>query len=200
MNNIIISNNYRKDIDGLRAIAILAVILFHSNFLPNGYLGVDVFLVISGYLITKIEVINYYKKNASKLYEQIKDLKQNINNVLEEIASINENFRKMKNETIQMQKQYKEYKQKYEELKDSRETDMKGVEKELVKASKGIPVGLMEKYKQKRNDKMFPVLYEVNGKRCSQCGMELSLSELNNLGKEKIIECENCRRLIYTKE
>lgn len=49
-----IPNHYRKDIDGLRAIAVLAVVLFHMGYFPNGYLGVDVFFVISGYLITKI--------------------------------------------------------------------------------------------------------------------------------------------------
>ena len=47
---------YRPEIDGLRTIAVLAVILFHlnSNFLIGGYYGVDVFFVISGYLITGI--------------------------------------------------------------------------------------------------------------------------------------------------
>ncbi len=45
---------YRKDIDGLRAISIISVILYHFGFVKNGYLGVDVFFVISGYLITKI--------------------------------------------------------------------------------------------------------------------------------------------------
>lgn len=45
---------YRGDIDGLRAIAVLAVIAFHFGVFPWGYLGVDVFFVISGYLITGI--------------------------------------------------------------------------------------------------------------------------------------------------
>ena len=59
---------YRPEIDGLRALAILPVIAFHlgATWLPGGFVGVDVFFVISGYLITAI-ILKEQSANAFTL-------------------------------------------------------------------------------------------------------------------------------------
>jgi len=70
---------YRAEIDGLRALAVLPVILFHAGFewFSGGFVGVDVFFVISGYLITTIiindmaegqfSIINFYERRARRI-------------------------------------------------------------------------------------------------------------------------------------
>lgn len=58
---------YRNDIDGLRAIAVFAVIFFHAGeMIPGGFVGVDVFFVISGFLITSI-ILKESKNNKFSL-------------------------------------------------------------------------------------------------------------------------------------
>ena len=77
--------NYRPEIDGLRAIAVISVIIYHSyitfldyKILPGGFLGVDIFFVISGYLIAsiilneirefnKFSFINFYERRARRI-------------------------------------------------------------------------------------------------------------------------------------
>ena len=71
---------YRKEIDGLRGIAVSAIVVFHffQESFRGGYLGVDIFFVISGFLITghlvekkysfKYLLINFYKKRAKRIF------------------------------------------------------------------------------------------------------------------------------------
>ena len=70
---------YRKEVDGLRALAVVPVILFHAGFawFGGGFVGVDVFFVISGYLITsailsdlekgRFSIANFYERRARRI-------------------------------------------------------------------------------------------------------------------------------------
>ncbi len=70
---------YRKEIDGLRALAVIPVMLFHAGFnaFSGGFIGVDVFFVISGYLITTIiiseqqkerfSIVNFYERRIRRI-------------------------------------------------------------------------------------------------------------------------------------
>ena len=72
--------NYRADITGLRALAVISVLMFHifPRYLQGGYLGVDIFFVISGFLITslllkehalagKISLLKFYKRRLLRI-------------------------------------------------------------------------------------------------------------------------------------
>ena len=71
---------YRPDIDGLRALAVVPVVLYHlgSGLMPGGFVGVDVFFVISGYLITRLlareidrgrySILGFYDRRVRRIF------------------------------------------------------------------------------------------------------------------------------------
>ncbi len=70
---------FRPDIDGLRTIAVVPVVIYHAGLgLPGGFVGVDVFFVISGFLITTIlyedieagsfSILNFYERRARRIF------------------------------------------------------------------------------------------------------------------------------------
>lgn len=74
------TSQYRPDIDGLRAVAVLSVLVFHAfpSAMPGGFVGVDIFFVISGYLITSIlvrealgdrlSILQFYIRRARRIF------------------------------------------------------------------------------------------------------------------------------------
>lgn len=74
------SIKYRPHIDGLRALAVSAVVMYHAfpSLIPGGFIGVDIFFVISGYLITsiliggldngKFSIIEFYRRRINRIF------------------------------------------------------------------------------------------------------------------------------------
>ncbi|EFH7976459.1 acyltransferase [Escherichia coli] len=74
------SIKYRPDIDGLRSLAVLSVVIYHffPSALPGGFIGVDIFFVISGYLITSIlkkdiekdnySIVEFYRRRIDRIF------------------------------------------------------------------------------------------------------------------------------------
>jgi peptidoglycan/LPS O-acetylase OafA/YrhL len=62
--------SYRPGLDGLRALAVVAVFLYHAriDWLPGGFLGVDLFFVLSGYLITSLLLVEWEARNRIDLF------------------------------------------------------------------------------------------------------------------------------------
>lgn len=75
-----LENEYRPDIDGLRALAVMFAVIFHAfpNLLTGGFIGVDIFFVISGFLITKIifqsletgtfSILDFYNRRIKRIF------------------------------------------------------------------------------------------------------------------------------------
>ena len=137
-------------------------------------------LVMKEKLVQNLAIID---KKATKLAEMA-------NAVLAE-------FNKTKTTYKNAGEKYKVVKEAYDkELKEAT-PKMEALKVELKTLEKSIDAKLLEDYKKRRGDKIFPVLVPLNNKCCGGCHMEVPASSISKLEGEGILVCENCRRIIY---
>lgn len=144
--------------------------------------------------------VAFYKKKAQSLSEQMKKLKADLNRLIASIKETDEEYQKLKKQVISAQKKYAEASEKYKQVKASREEERKQIEAELAKEGKKVPEELLERYKTKRKEKIFPVVGELAGNRCPYCSMEPPLAARSKLMGGGTIECDNCHRIIFSRE
>jgi len=90
------------------------------------------------------------------------------------------------------------YKTEFNTAKEEVESKIAKIKEELTELEKSADKALLQKYKQKRNEKSNVFVLEINGK-CGGCRMEISAAKKSKLKADGKIECENCGRIIYTK-
>lgn len=142
--------------------------------------------------------ISFYKKNAETLLNKLKSVKSELDKLY---AIINESavaYKNLKKETIKVQDFYKESKKVYDELKSSTVGDKEQFESQLKEIASGIEEELLVQYKAKRQEKVaMPILCALSADDRCKCGTQLNISEKQKIAKGELVECENCRRLLY---
>ncbi len=144
--------------------------------------------------------ISFYKKNILQLTEQIRALREEINNLVKTAKKADEEYRALKEKTISVQSQQAELSENYKKLKKSKMEETLAIQKELDKLKEGLPSETIKRYEIKRSERIFPIICEVKGGRCSKCGTELSISAKDALDSGKPVECENCHRFLYKED
>ena len=138
----------------------------------------------------RLELSNSILSNLNILEKKMMNIASNINAVLTQFNDAKARYQAAKTK-------YKEHKEKYEALRAEIEPKVAEIKKELETLEKGIDKRFMDKYKQKRADKNFPIFVTLRDKFCSGCAMELPSANLGKLKQNGFLECENCRRIIY---
>lgn len=141
--------------------------------------------------------IAFYKKNVSQILDRLKSIKGEVAALTKSIKDSEEEYQTMKKKTIAVQKQYAEYTEIYKKYRETKQGEAVTVQKELDRLAKDIDGSILAKYKEKRSERIFPILCAVNGGRCSKCGTELSLAGKEKIAGGKVTECENCHRMLY---
>ena len=147
---------------------------------------------------------NFLTKKVEELALSIRGVASKIKKLEEELSNIAKEYAMIRNKTKEEQEKYKENAKKFNEFKASFEAPKKEAEEELNKLKKSVDPVLMEKYLKKRENKIYPVIYEVeeHGKDnivCGCCKMELSLSEVSLLKSGEVLE-HSCGRLIFRRK
>lgn len=143
------------------------------------------------------EEVAYLKKNALSMEDSLKSLRRDVADCKAKIEEVSKKYRELKKQTIAAQKQFKEYKEKYAAVEGARSSEMEAIRAELAQMEKELPPEMLERYRNKRKEGVWPVVCELKGNNCPVCMMEFTVAAISRIAADGVIECENCHRLVY---
>ena len=141
--------------------------------------------------------LSFYQRNITQLIDKIKALKAEIATLTTSAKEAVDEYQAMRKKVIAAQKQYPELQAAYKQFKQSRQEQTDDISKELESLAKGIDPEVLRKYQAKRSERIFPIICEIKADRCSKCGIELSIADKDKVAAGKVVECENCHRILY---
>lgn len=137
---------------------------------------------------------------ATQLNANLLTIERNISLLSEKIASILKEFEKTKNQAKTAKLKFEQNKAEHIKFVESKQTEVKKLEKELASVEKTINKDLLKKYKELRSDNKFPIFVPLVNESCGGCVMHQPRARIDKLKADKMLECENCHRMIYLPE
>lgn len=155
-------------------------------------------------LVSKDEkemTIEEMQKVMSSINQKTNDLytlEKKLGQISQKMKETLKDFEVTKTNVMKARTKHKESKQKYEEQVAKLQPKIDAIKKEQEELKKKADKTLLQKYLDKRNDNMFPVLVNLlDGKQCGACRMILPSKQMDKLKENKITICEQCGRIIY---
>ena len=146
------------------------------------------------------EEVERLVKLKDKLSQNLVILERNFAKLAESMNSLLSDFNKTKNAYQMAREQYSKSKLNFDKAQNEVQPRKEEISKQLANLEKGIDSKIIEAYKKRRAENIFPVVVPLTSNCCGGCRVELSMANLSKLKDEKVLTCEHCHRIIYAKD
>ena len=144
-----------------------------------------------------LEQKNKWASQEHVMDKQLSNIERILSTQVENVNNIIKQFDLCKNNIVTFKNKYLQSKENYANVKQSYVPKVEEINKEMENLEKEVNQILLAKYKQLKQDKIFPVFVAVNNSSCGGCSMEFSSAHMTKLKQVGYLECEHCRRINY---
>ena len=137
---------------------------------------------------------------TTQINSNILNIERNIALLSDKIVKILKEFEKTKEQAKTAKLKFEQNKNAYNKLVETKQAAIEKLKQELAKVEKTVDKDILKKYKELRGDNKFPIFVPLINESCGGCVMNMPRARLDKLKANKILECENCHRMIYLME
>ena len=139
-----------------------------------------------------VKQLNSIAGFLASLEKRIMQIADKVNAILSEYETAKQNYNLAK-------QKHTKHKNNLEVLKEQIQPKIDELSSKLSALENGLDQAFLKKYKNKRADRIFPVVVPMRDNSCGGCMMELPMAQIEKLKKDGFLECESCHRIIYLK-
>jgi len=146
------------------------------------------------------EQLNKVNGELSNIVNNLDVIEKNLVSLNKGVDAILERFEKAKQNAVIARTNYSKAKQNFDQAVSSFGAQRTKIINELKNLESTINKTILNKYKSIREGKIFPALVPLQNGLCGACRMKPPIFAMEKLNTQGVVECENCRRLIYSAE